>query len=140
MAAKATSGDGQSGLSVWLHSVDRGLNSGLLFGDTWSCGLRMVSLKEEGGAQATRWLVAWGRSNDGFSSASGAAVVEVNSEESRVRREKKGGDLQRGVALKVARGGGQWRQKRWAKPRAWARQRPPLSKGAQHDWVPLSGR
>jgi hypothetical protein len=63
--------------------VDRELNGGLLFSDTWSCGLGTVSLKEEGGARATRWPVAWGRSNDGFSSASGAAVAEVNGEESR---------------------------------------------------------
>jgi hypothetical protein len=63
--------------------MDWGLNGGLLFGDTWSCGLRTVSLKEEGGARATRWPVSWGRSNDGFSSASGAAVAEVNGEESK---------------------------------------------------------
>jgi hypothetical protein len=77
------SGDGQSGRSAWWHSVDRGLNGGLLFSDTWSCGLRTVSLKEEGGARATWWLVTWGRSNDGFSSALGVAMAEVNSEESR---------------------------------------------------------
>jgi hypothetical protein len=49
VAAKAASGDGRSGRSARWCSVDRGLNGGLLFGDTWSCGLRMVSLKEEGG-------------------------------------------------------------------------------------------
>jgi hypothetical protein len=31
----------------------------------------------------TRWSVDWGRSNDGFSSALGAAVVEANGEVSR---------------------------------------------------------
>jgi hypothetical protein len=37
-----------------------GANDGLRFGDAWSCGLRMASLKEEGGARAMRWPVAWG--------------------------------------------------------------------------------
>jgi hypothetical protein len=83
VAAKAASGDSQSGWSMRRCSVDRGLNGILLFSDTWSCGLRIVSLKEEGGARATRWPVAWGRSNDDFSLASGAAVVEANGEESR---------------------------------------------------------
>jgi hypothetical protein len=64
-------------------SVDRGLDGGLLLSDTWSCGLRTVSLKEEGGARMTWWPVAWGRSNNGFSSASGAVVAEVNNEVSR---------------------------------------------------------
>jgi hypothetical protein len=83
VAGKAASGDGRSSRSTRWRSVDRGLNGGLLFGDTWSCGLRTVSLKEEGGARMTRWPVAWGRGNNGFSSASGAAVAEENSEESR---------------------------------------------------------
>jgi hypothetical protein len=48
--AKAASRDGRSGRSMRQRSMDRGLNGGLLFGDTWSCGLRTVSLKEEGGA------------------------------------------------------------------------------------------
>jgi hypothetical protein len=79
---KAASWDGRSGWSVQRRSVDRGLKGGLLFDDTWSCGLRTVSLKEKGGARATRWPVAWGRSNDDFLSALGAAVVEANGEES----------------------------------------------------------
>jgi hypothetical protein len=41
-------------------SASMGANDGLRFGDAWSCGLRMASLKEEGGARATRWSVAWG--------------------------------------------------------------------------------
>jgi hypothetical protein len=32
------------------RGADRELNGGLLFRNTWSCGLRMVLLKEEGGA------------------------------------------------------------------------------------------
>jgi hypothetical protein len=83
MVVKAASGDGRSGRSMRRRSVDRGLNDSLLFGDTWSYGLRTVSLKEEGGARATRRPMAWGRSNDGFSSASGAVVAEANGEESR---------------------------------------------------------
>jgi hypothetical protein len=58
-AAKAASGDGRSGRSARRRSVDSGLNGGLLFSDTWSYGLRMISLKEEGGARATQWPVAW---------------------------------------------------------------------------------
>jgi hypothetical protein len=61
MAAKAASGDGQSGRSVRWRSVDKGLDGDLLLGDTWSSGLRTVSLNEEGGAQATRWPLAWGK-------------------------------------------------------------------------------
>jgi hypothetical protein len=83
VAAKAASGDSQSGQSARWRSVDRGLNGGLLFANTWSCRLRMVSLKEKGDAQATQWPMGWGRSNDSFSLASGAAVAEVNDEESR---------------------------------------------------------
>jgi hypothetical protein len=45
--------------STRRRSVDRGLNDGLLFGDSWSCGLRTVLLEEEGGARAKRWPVAW---------------------------------------------------------------------------------
>jgi hypothetical protein len=33
---------------------------GLRSGDSWRCGLRTASLKEEGGARVTRWPVAWG--------------------------------------------------------------------------------
>jgi hypothetical protein len=47
---KAASRDGRSGWSTRRGSVDRGLNGGLLFSDSWSCGLRMVLLEEEGGA------------------------------------------------------------------------------------------
>jgi hypothetical protein len=83
VAAKVASGDGQSGRSTRWHSVDRGLNGGLLFSHTWSSGLRTVSLKDEGGARATRWPVAWARSNDGFSSMWGVVVAEANGEESR---------------------------------------------------------
>jgi hypothetical protein len=50
MAAKVASGDRQSGRSTRRCSVDRGLNGGLLFSDSWSCGLRTVMLKEEGGS------------------------------------------------------------------------------------------
>jgi hypothetical protein len=66
-----------------------GANDGLLFGDTWSCGLRMASLKEEGGARAMRWSVAWGRSNDDFSSVwwreeqSGSEGAEKSEEEAK---------------------------------------------------------
>jgi hypothetical protein len=58
VAAKVASGGDPSGRSVRCLSVDRGLGGGLFLSDTWSGGLRMVSLKEEGGARATRWPVA----------------------------------------------------------------------------------
>jgi hypothetical protein len=96
MATNSATEDGRSGRSTWRCSVDRGLDDDLLLGDTWSGGLRTVSLKEEGGARATRWPVA-GESNDGFSSALGSAVAEVNGEASRaeagVEGEERGSSL-----------------------------------------------
>jgi hypothetical protein len=96
MPAKVASGDGQSGRSLQRRSVDRGLNGGLLFSDSWSCGLMMVLLEEEGGAQATRWPVAWGK-QQWLSSTSGVAVVEANGEENRgeveVEGEERGSSL-----------------------------------------------
>jgi hypothetical protein len=68
MVVKAASVNGQSGRSAWRCYVDRGVNDNLLFGGTWSCGLRTAPIKEEGGASATWWPVPWGRSIDGFSS------------------------------------------------------------------------
>jgi hypothetical protein len=58
VAAKVASGADPSGRSMRRLLVDRGLGGGLFLGDTWSGGLRMVSLKEEGGARTTRWPVA----------------------------------------------------------------------------------
>jgi hypothetical protein len=50
MVVKAASVNGQSGQSAWRCYVDRGVNDNLLFGGTWSCGLRTAPIKEEGGA------------------------------------------------------------------------------------------
>jgi hypothetical protein len=57
MAAKAASGDGPNSWSMWRRLVDRGLNDDLLFGDTWSCGLRSLT---QGGRRRTSDAVAGG--------------------------------------------------------------------------------
>jgi hypothetical protein len=139
MAAKAASGDGPNSWSMWRRLVDRGLNDDLLFGDTWSCGLRTVSLKEEGGARATRWPAAWGRSNNGFSSVSGAAVAEANGEESRGEAGAEIEERRRRWPMAAEMVGGNGGGHGGAKPWAWARRQPPLFEGARRGWVPLLG-
>jgi hypothetical protein len=63
-----------------------------------------------------RWPVAW-ESNDGFSSASGAAVAEATGEESRGEAGADGeerGSSSTGAPLKAAQGGGRGQRKLWA--------------------------
>jgi hypothetical protein len=49
-----------SSLPQWKKVGGFGLLWGSLrSGDSWRCGLRMASAKEEGGLRVTRWLVAW---------------------------------------------------------------------------------
>jgi hypothetical protein len=88
VAAKVASGDGRSGRSTRRRSVDRGLNDGLLFGDSWSCGLRTVCsrTKEAHERRGGWWL---GERNDGFLSGSSVAMAEVNARRAGARREQK---------------------------------------------------
>jgi hypothetical protein len=141
MAAKVASGDGRSGLSRRWSSVDRGLNGGHLFGDSWSCGLRTVLLEEEGGARAMRQPVVWGKQRQFLVSVGGSGGRgEQWGEQGQggSGRRRKGEALWSGTPLIAARGGGRGRWKRWAERRpkrwrnhGWTRQQPRSVRG-QH--------
>jgi hypothetical protein len=55
-----------SRLPWWKKAGGFGLLwGGLRSDDSWSCGLRMASLKEGGGVRVTQWPAAWGGGGGG---------------------------------------------------------------------------